>query len=129
MASDLHEPSGHRNVSDLSSPERRSFVKGVVSLGAGLAASPFLSNPAQTQSPAASTPARFAAGASPSADVGRIVPSSGIGSYFQVLYPPSQAPGELRIVCQLHALGPATASRPSAASSSTSTAPGMTAAN
>ena len=97
MASDLHEPSGHRNVSDLSSPERRSFVKGVVSLGAGLAASPFLSNPAQTQSQAASTPAQFAAGASPSADVSRIVPSSGIGSYFQVLYPPSQAPGELRI--------------------------------
>ena len=97
MNRDLQEPDFPVNVSDLSRLQRRSFMKGIVSLGAGLAASPFLSSSAQDESPAASAPAQSAAVASPSSDVVPIVPSSGIGRYFQVFYPPSQMAGELRI--------------------------------
>ncbi len=89
MKSDLHEPCGPVNVSDLSSPQRRSFVRGVVSLSAGLAVSPLLLQAGQSQSTAAS--------GSSGADAAPIIPSSGIGRYFQVVYPPSQTPGELRI--------------------------------
>src|ERR1035437_4696258 len=97
MNRDLQEPDFPVNASDLLLPQRRSFIKGAVSLCAGLAASPFLSSTAQAQSSLASTPAQSAAGTSPSSDVGPIVPSSGIGRYFQVSYPPSQTAGELRI--------------------------------
>jgi len=93
MTSDLNGLGGPVNVCDLSSPQRRCFVKGIVSLGAGLAASPFLSNTAQAQSPA---PSPVESG-SPGADVPPIVPSSGIGRYFHVFYPASQTPGELSI--------------------------------
>jgi hypothetical protein len=93
MKSDWHEPRGPVKMSDLKSPQRRSFVKGIVSVSAGLAAFPFSPNAAQAQSPAPSP----AASGSSGADVVPIVPSSAIGRYFQVLYPPSQTPGELRI--------------------------------
>jgi hypothetical protein len=93
MKSELHETVGPVSLCDLSSPQRRSFVKGIVSLGAGLAASPFLLNAAQAQSQAPS-PASWGL---PGDDVAPIVPSSGIGRYFHVFYPPSQTPGELRI--------------------------------
>jgi pimeloyl-ACP methyl ester carboxylesterase len=52
-----------------------------------------LSNTAQAQSPAPSP----AESGSPGADVGPIIPSSKVGRYFHVFYPPSQTPGELRI--------------------------------
>jgi pimeloyl-ACP methyl ester carboxylesterase len=97
MTSDLDGPDSRIKPSDLSSPQRRSFVKGMVSLGAGLAASSFRSNTALAQSPPASVPAQSAAGTQAVYDAAPIVPSSRIGSYFQVFYPASQAPGELRI--------------------------------
>jgi hypothetical protein len=101
MTSDWHEPASRMKASDLSCPERRSFVKGIVSLGAGLAASSFRSHAAQAQSSASAKPAlpsdAPAAGASQGADVGPIVPSSGLGSYFHVFYQASQKPDELQI--------------------------------
>ena len=36
-----------------SSPKRRTFVKGIVAIGAGVAAFPLLTNPAEAQVPAA----------------------------------------------------------------------------
>jgi len=39
--------------SEPSSPERRTFVKGIAALGAGVAAFPLLTNPAEGQVPAA----------------------------------------------------------------------------
>ena len=93
MKSESQQPGIPENVSPLSSIERRSFVKGIVSLSAGLAASPFLFNSAQAQSPAPS-PATWGP---PGDDVVPIVPSSGIGRYFHVFYPASQTAGELQI--------------------------------
>ena len=93
MKNDLNEPCGSAKVSDPASLQRRSFVKGVVSLSAGMAALPFSLHAGQSQSPAP-TPA---ASGSSGADAVPIIPSSGIGRYFQVVYPPSQTPGELRI--------------------------------
>jgi pimeloyl-ACP methyl ester carboxylesterase len=93
VKSDLHESCGPVKMSDLSSPQRRSFLKSIVSLSAGLAAFPFSPNAAQAKSPAPSPAALGSSGA----DVVPIIPSSGIGRYFQVLYPPSQMPGELRL--------------------------------
>jgi pimeloyl-ACP methyl ester carboxylesterase len=97
MTSDLYEPGRRGNERDLCSAERRTVVKGMISLGAGLAASSFSSEMAQAQSPPASKPAQSVVGTSPGDEVAPIVPSSGIGRYFQVFYPPSQTPGELRI--------------------------------
>jgi hypothetical protein len=93
MKSELHETADPVNLCDLSSPQRRSFVKGIVSLGAGLAASPFLPNAAHAQSPAPSS----ATWGPPGDDLAPIVPSSGVGRYFHVFYPASQTAGELQI--------------------------------
>jgi hypothetical protein len=93
MKSELYESLGLENLCELPSPQRRSFVKGMVSIGAGLAASPLLSSTAQAQLQAPS-PATWGP---PGDDVAPIAPSSGMGHYFQVFYPASQVQGELQI--------------------------------
>ena len=59
---------------------RRAFVKGIAALGAGVAASPLLSETAQAQVPAQSN-----------------AQSQGAGRYVQVEYPPSTAANELQV--------------------------------
>lgn len=93
MKNNMHWSAGYKNVYALPSPQRRSFVKSIVSLGAGLAASPLLSTAVPAQSPAPSS----APWGSPGDDVAPILPSSNVGRYYRAFYPPSQQPGELQI--------------------------------
>ncbi len=97
MTQSVQDPNRPCNEKVLSSPERRFIVKSMVSLGAGLAVSSFRSSAAQAQAAPAPPPAQPVATVSPDVYATPIVPSSKVGRYYQVSYPPSQAPGELRL--------------------------------
>ena len=84
-----------QTLAELESPDRRLFVKGVAALGAAFASSPLLSVPAQAQLRGQATSGNQDSSAS---DLwGPFTPSSGIGRYLHLEYPPSTAAGELQI--------------------------------
>ena len=86
-----------QTFSELESPARRLFVKGVAGLGAAFASSSFVSAavPAQAQSGQQGRPGNEI---QPVQDAwGPFTPSSGAGRYLQIVYPPSTATGELQL--------------------------------
>ena len=98
----MKEDSGERYKNqDAEEPQlsfgRRSFVKGITALGAGLAASSLLSETAQTQAPSVPANPPGAGTAEGSSLWGPFTPSNQLGRYFQVVYPASTAPGELQL--------------------------------
>jgi hypothetical protein len=97
MTSETGQP-GNQSDFDVSPANgRRSFVKGILAMSAGLAAAPALAHAEPDQTGAASPAPPTTLWATPGADVGTIAPSSGLGRYFRVFYPASQTPGELQI--------------------------------
>ena len=76
---------------------RRSFVKGIAALGAGVAASPLLSETAQAQVPAVPTTPPEMGGTQSSSLWGPFTPSNQLGRYFQVVYPASTVASELQL--------------------------------
>ncbi|HEX3941525.1 MAG TPA: hypothetical protein VHX11_08590 [Acidobacteriaceae bacterium] len=87
---------------ELSTLDRRAFVKGFATVSAGLAASPFLKSPAEAQ--AAPPSSDYPMGRPPSAfrpadhpNPPELPGSSRAGQYFRILYKPSTAPDELQL--------------------------------
>jgi hypothetical protein len=76
---------------------RRSFVKGIAAVGAGVAVSPLLSEAAQNQAPAVPATPPATGNARNSSLWGPFTPSNQLGKYFQFEYPASSAAGELQL--------------------------------
>jgi hypothetical protein len=76
---------------------RRSFVKSIAALGAGLAASPLLSETGQTQAASGPTAPPGAVSTKNSGTWGPFTASNRLGQYLQIAYPASTAAGELQL--------------------------------
>jgi hypothetical protein len=97
MTNRIRWPSDQGNVDASTANDRRTFVKSILAMSAGLAAAPAISNSEPDQTGAASPAPPTTLWATPGADVGVIAPSSGLGKYFRIFYPASQIQGELQI--------------------------------
>ncbi len=88
-----------QTLAELESPARRLFVKGVAGLGAAFASSSLLSAgvPAQAQAQSRGQAASGNQNSSAPDLWGPFTPSSGLGRYLQLEYPPSTTAGELQI--------------------------------
>jgi hypothetical protein len=84
-------------VENIESHDRRSFVKGIFALSAGVTAASLPAMAAGDQTGAASPAPPSDSWGPPGDDVAPIVPSSGVGRYFHVFYPASTTPAELQI--------------------------------
>ena len=76
---------------------RRTFVKGIAALGAGVAAAPLLSKAAQAQVQAVPATPPKAATTPDTSLWGPFTPSNQLGRYFEIIYPASTTAGELPI--------------------------------
>jgi hypothetical protein len=84
-----------QTFSELESPARRLFVKGVAGFGAAFASSSFVFAAVPAQSGQQGRPGNEM---QPVQDAwGPFTPSSGAGRYLQIVYPPSTTAGELQL--------------------------------